>query len=255
MIDAHDLSLRLGATQVLDSVSATFAPGRVTSVLGPNGAGKSTLLACLAGLREPDSGTISLDGEPLARLDRRDRARRIGLLPQAGEVHWDIDVAALVALGRFPHRGRWGESDADRAAVTRAIAATDLGHLLHRSVATLSGGERARALLARVLAGEPDWLLADEPLAHLDPAHQLDTLDRLRAVADGGAGVIVVLHDLGHAARVADDVLLLAGGRIVAAGPADDVLTAPLIAQTYGVDVHIADAPGGRRIIVPLARR
>ena len=252
---ASGLSLRLGTTQVLGGVSATFARDRVTALLGPNGAGKSTLLGCLAGLRVPDSGAVTLDGAPVLGLYPRDRARRIGFLPQTGEVNWDIDVRTLVGLGRFPHRAPWGETDADRDAIARALAATDLTAFADRRVATLSGGERARALLARVLAGEPEWLLADEPLAHLDPGHALDTLDRLRAAAAAGAGVIVVLHDLGHAARVADDVVMLAGGRVVAEGPADSVLTASHIAAAYGIDVHLAELPNGGRVIVPLTRR
>ncbi len=251
---ADGVSLRLGGKLVLESVDAAFAPGRVTALLGPNGAGKSTLLACLAGLRAPDRGGATLDGAPVLDLDRRDRARRIGLLPQASEVAWDIDVRSLVGLGRFAHRGRWGETAADRRAVDAALAATDTTAFAARPVASLSGGERARVLLARVLAGEPRWLLADEPLAHLDPGHALDILDRLRGVADSGAGVIVVLHDLGHAARIADNVVLLDSGRIVAAGPVDAVLTTAQIAATYGIAVHITHGPDGQRLIIPTGR-
>ncbi len=251
---AETLTLALGGATILDSVSATFVPGRVTAVLGPNGAGKSTLLACLAGLRNADSGSVRLGGVARAAVPRRELARRIGFLPQEADVHWDIDVATLVALGRFPHRGRWGDSEVDRAAVARAMSATDCARFAGRIVNTLSGGERARVLLARVLAGEPQWLLADEPLANLDPAHQLDGLDCLRSVARAGAGVVVVLHDLNHAARVADDLLLMRGGRVVAQGPPDAVLTPALIAETYGVATHIGTTPDGQRFIVPTHR-
>ncbi|WP_419815711.1 ABC transporter ATP-binding protein [Glacieibacterium sp.] len=254
MMIAETLSLTLGGALILDTVSASFAPGRVTAVLGPNGAGKSTLLACLAGMREADTGRVLVGGTARADLPRRELARRIGFLPQIGDVHWDIDVETLVELGRFPHRGRWGDSDADRAAVTRAMAATDVTRFAGRTVNTLSGGERARVLLARVLAGEPEWLLADEPLANLDPAHQLDGLDSLRAVAAAGAGVIVVLHDLNQAARVADDVLLMRDGRVIAQGPPDAVLTPELIQRTYGVAAHIGETPGGQRFIIATHR-
>jgi iron complex transport system ATP-binding protein len=169
-------------------------------------------------------------------------------------VHWDIDVATLVGLGRFPHRQRWGSSAADDAAVAAAMAATDVTSLAARRVNTLSGGERGRVLLARVLAGTPDWLLADEPLASLDPAHQLDVLDRLRAIAGAGAGVMVVLHDLNQAARVADHVLLLRSGRVVGFGSAEDVLVPETIAATYGVATEITHASDGRRVIVNLGR-
>lgn len=256
MIDlvADAISLTLGGRHVLDDVSFAFRRGRVTALLGANGAGKSSLLACLAALRRPDSGAARLGGEDVQAIDRRARARAIGLLPQSADVHWDIDVATLVGLGRFAHRGRWGETAADRAAVKAALAATDMTELASRGVERLSGGERGRALLARVLAGEPDWLLADEPLASLDPAHQLDVLARLRGVAAGGRGVVLVLHDLHLAARVADDAVLLKDGRVVASGEADAVLTAPAIAEAYGIDVEIGRTPQGHRYLLPVAR-
>ncbi|WP_375395871.1 ABC transporter ATP-binding protein, partial [uncultured Sphingomonas sp.] len=227
------LGLTLGGARVLDEVSLRFERGRVTALLGANGAGKSSLLACLAALRIPDRGTATLDGIDVVALDRRDRGRRIGLLPQAGDVHWNVDVRTLVGLGRLPHRGRWGETADDQDAIERAMAATDVAGLAMRGVEHLSGGERSRVLLARVLAGEPDWLLADEPLASLDPAHQIDVATMLRSVAAAGRGVVLVVHDLGLAARIADDVGWLKRGRVVAAGPSDDVLTAPLIGQPY----------------------
>ncbi|MEN2786598.1 ABC transporter ATP-binding protein [Sphingomonas qilianensis] len=254
VLAADRIALTLGGNIVLDDVSFAFRPGRVTTLLGANGAGKSSLLACLAALRVPERGAATLDGADVQTLERRARARAIGLLPQAADVHWDIDVATLVGLGRLPHSGRWSTTDADRAAVARALAATDMTALAARGVERLSGGERSRALLARVLAGEPDWLLADEPLASLDPAHQLDVLARLRDVAAQGSGVILVLHDLHLAARVADDVVLLRGGRVVAAGAAADVLTAPLIAEAYGVEVEIGRTPAGHRFILPVGR-
>ncbi|MGN7159268.1 ABC transporter ATP-binding protein [Sphingomonas sp. SAFR-052] len=251
---ADAIALTLCGRRVLDDVSFAFRRGRVTALLGANGAGKSSLLACLAALRRPDSGAARLGGEDVQAIDRRARARAIGLLPQSADVHWDIDVATLVGLGRFAHRGRWGETAADRAAVKAALAATDMTALADRGVERLSGGERGRALLARVLAGEPDWLLADEPLASLDPAHQLDVLARLRGVASGGRGVVLVLHDLHLAARVADDAVLLKDGRIVASGEADAVLTAPAIAEAYGIEVEIGRTPQGHRYILPVAR-
>lgn len=254
VLAAEHICVTLNGNRVLDDVSFTFRNGRVTALLGANGAGKSTLLACLAALRAPESGAAMLDGVDVQAIERRARARSIGLLPQSADVHWDIDVATLVELGRLPHRGRWGLTAADRAAVERALAATAMTALSARGAACLSGGERSRAQLARVLAGEPAWLLADEPLASLDPAHQLDVLARLRSVAMGGRGVILVLHDLHLAARIADDVVLLRSGRVVAAGKREDVLTEALIAEAYGVDVEIGLTPGGQRFILPVTR-
>ncbi len=253
ILETDRLSVRLGETQALEAVTTRFKAGRITAVLGPNGAGKSTLLACLAGLRTPDSGTVLLDGAPLAALDRQRRAQRIGLLPQNGDVHWDIDVETLVGLGRFPHRGRWRGRAADDAAIAAALAATDLAALARRTVNSLSGGERSRALLARVLAGEPDWLLADEPLASLDPAHQLDVLARLRSVAKAGAGVVLVLHDLNQALLAADDVVLLKAGRVVAQGSTATVLSAATLGETYGIEARIVELESGRRIIATSA--
>jgi iron complex transport system ATP-binding protein len=253
-LSAEHVQVSLRGRPVLHDFSAAFQRGRVTALLGPNGGGKSTLLNCLAGLRRPDAGHVRLAGTDVATVDRRERARRIGLLPQSGEVHWDVDVATLVALGRFPHRGRWGESDDDKRAVLRAMAVTDVAQFANRSAKRLSGGERSRVLLARVLAGEPEWLLADEPLASLDPAHQLDVLDQLRRVAAEGAGVIVVLHDLSHALRVADDVVLLRDGRVVAQGPRDEVVGAHQLRETFGIEVHLGQAVEGDRFVVPLRR-
>ncbi|WP_416907402.1 MAG: ABC transporter ATP-binding protein [Polymorphobacter sp.] len=247
---ASSLHLLRGQTRALAGVSLGLAPRQITAILGPNGAGKSTLLACLAGLSTPDSGTVTLKGQPLAALAPRQRARAIGYLPQSADIHWDIDVQTLVTLGRTPWRGRFSGHPDDAAAVARALEQTGLTTLAGRVVNTLSGGERSRALLARVLAGQPGWLLADEPLASLDPAHQADVLALLRKAASAGAGVALVLHDLNQAARIADHVVLMRAGEVVAEGPPDTVLTPPLIAQTYGVAAHIGHLPDGQRFIV-----
>jgi iron complex transport system ATP-binding protein len=246
MLAVEKLHVRLGGAAVLRGISAAFAPGRITAILGPNGAGKSTLLACLAGLRAADAGTVLLDGTALAAMPPLLRARRIGLLPQTAQVHWNIDVATLVGLGRFAHRAGWRPTAADHAAVARAMAQTDVAALAGRSVHTLSGGERGRALLARVLAGEPEWLLADEPLAGLDPAHQIDCLDALRGVAARGAGVVVVLHDLNHAARVADAVLILRAGDVLAAGAPAAVLRCETLAAAFDITADVDIAGSGR---------
>ena len=252
-LSADGIGVTLGGVPVLREVGVAFRPGRVTALLGPNGAGKSTLLGCLAGLRVPDAGAALLDGAPVHLADRRARARQIGLLPQAQDVHWDVDVATLVGLGRLPWRGWGGETGADRAAVARAMTATDVTGFAARGVEHLSGGERSRVLLARVLAGEPDWLLADEPLASLDPAHQLQVGTILRRTAAGGAGVVVVLHDLNAAARIADDVVLLRDGRVVAAGESGAVLTPAPIEAAYGVAVEVGRTGGGLAYILPRA--
>lgn len=223
----------------LQGIDATFEAGKLSVILGPNGAGKSTLLACLAGLLKPDSGTISLGSDDIATMPAMARARRIGLLPQGAETHWAITSQALVALGRIPHmRGR-GTSADDRRAIATAMSATATERFSHRPVTTLSGGERARVLMARVLAGEPQWILADEPLANLDPGYQLDILGLLRRQAQDGKGVVAVLHDLHHAVRFADHILLLHDGKVFAQGSVDDVITADNLARVYGIDANL----------------
>jgi len=254
MLEARSLTLRRAGRTVLAGVDCALMPGRVTAIVGPNGAGKSSLLLALAGLLPPAAGTVTLEGRPLDRLAPAERARDIGLLPQQPELHWDIDVETLVGLGRLPHRGRGPATPADRAAIAAALAATDTSAFAKRPARQLSGGERARVLLARVLAGEPRMLLADEPLANLDPAWQLDMLARLRAVADRGAAVAVVLHDLTHAARIADAALLLKEGRALAAGPADEVLAPRPLSAAFGVVITQAHAPDGSRLLLPTAR-
>lgn len=248
------VSLTLRGRPVLRSVTGALAVGAVTVILGANGAGKSTLLSCLAGLSEPNAGQVLLDGQPLASLSPQHRARLIGLLPQQADINWNVNVRSLVALGRLPHRGRWGLQADDERAIDIALAAADCVHLASRKAQRLSGGEQARVLLARVLAGEPRWILADEPFASLDPAHQLDAAACLRRAADQGAGVAVVLHDLTQAARLADRVIVMKEGQVLAAGPVPDVMTPGVLEAAYGVRVHVGQDDDGAPLIVPVAR-
>ncbi|WP_328831998.1 ABC transporter ATP-binding protein [Thermaurantiacus tibetensis] len=228
----------------LGPLALALVPGRVLAILGPNGAGKSTLLMALAGLVPAAGGAVLLDGRRLAALPPKMRARAVGYLPQGGDVHWNLSARALVMLGRTPHRPPVGPpGPADVAAVDAALAATDALHLAGRPVRALSGGERARVLLARVLAGAPRVLLADEPLQNLDPAHQLATVALLRDAAARGAAVAAVVHDLPLARRLADDALLLVGGRVLAAGPAAEVLAPGPLARAFGIRVSAELVP------------
>jgi iron complex transport system ATP-binding protein len=245
MLAAQDLSLRLGGKAVLDGVSAELEPGRVTAIVGANGAGKSTLLACLAGLRRADTGTVRLGGQDVHALPSKERARRIGVLPQTPEVAWSIDARTLVGLGRIPHHGALGHDTADQQAIVRAMAVADVQSLAHRDVTTLSGGERTRVLIARVLAGEPDWILADEPLTGLDPGHQLDLVTVLRQLAQEGRGVVLTLHDLTVAARAADRILVMAHGRVLADGPPAEALSSSVLSAAYDVEARLFDGAAG----------
>ncbi len=242
ILTASNLTFSHGAKPALSGVYATFAPGKFSVILGPNGAGKSTLLACLAGLHRPDAGETLLGQLPVAKMPAKLRAKAIGLLPQGAETHWAINAEALVALGRYPHSNGLR---AHRAAIDAAMAATTTTAFKGRPVTHLSGGERARVLMARVLAGEPQWILADEPLANLDPGYQIDMLELLRVQADQGKGIIAVLHDLYHAVRFADHVVLLHDGRVFAQGNVASVVTPQNLADVYGIDATLAEDEEG----------
>ena len=246
ILSAANLSVRLGDKTVLDGVGAVFAPGLVTAVVGPNGAGKSTLLDCLAALRKPDAGQVALDGRALRDLPSRERARRIAYLPQNAEIAWAVDGRTFVGLGRTPYVGACGLTAQDRAAVDRALTVAGVQAFADRVVSTLSGGERARVLIARALAGDPQWLLADEPLARLDPGHVLDACDLFRRLADEeGRGVILTLHDLDAALRLADRVIVLAEGRVLADAAPAEALSPAVLKTAYGVEARTLDGLHG----------
>ena len=238
MLAADNLTLRRGGRAVVTGVSAALAPGQITAIVGPNGAGKSSLLLGLAGLLAPAQGSVMLEGQALASLHPRARAQAIGYLPQSPDIAWDVATEALVALGRLPWRDRGA------AAIAAALDALALQDLRHRPVSQLSGGERARVLLARVLAGEPRWILADEPLAALDLAHQLGLIAHLKACAAAGQGVVVVLHDLAIAMNHADRVLVLKDGKLIAQGPPPTALAPDVIAQGWQVNARWIGEPG-----------
>jgi len=246
-LEVEALTVALGHQPVVRGVSLTVAGGCLLGLIGPNGAGKSTLLRALAGLL-PAGGRMVIDGQPLARLSRPARARTIAYLAQERDVHWPVTVRQLVALGRLPRGGAWSGADpaADAAAVAAALRRTGLEALAERPVTRLSGGERARALLARALAVEAPILLADEPIAALDPEHQLQVLGLLRRHAEAGAAVVVVLHDLSAAARFCHQLVLLDQGQVVAAGAPAAVLTPETLARHYRVSAVFAEHQGLR---------
>ena len=249
-LSIRGVDVSLGGAPVLRDVSFELRQGEVTAIVGPNGAGKSTLLEVLAGLRAPDAGTARLADQPLLALKARARALAIGYLPQAPEVAWAVTVRTFVGLGRTAHAGPWGLGAEDRAAVEAAIEMAEIADFAERVVTTLSGGERARAFIARALAGEPSWLLADEPLAGLDPGHALDAVALFKDLAAQGRGVVVTMHDLSLAARTADRVIVVAAGRVIADGPAEACLTPQTLAAAYGVEARLVAGAAGPLIEV-----
>jgi iron complex transport system ATP-binding protein len=250
-IEVSHVSLTLGNVAVLHDVSCTIARGRVTAIIGPNGAGKTSLVRVIAGLVAPGSGNVTIGGKPLSGIDRTDRARSLGYLPQIGLPQWNVTARALISLGRLPHRSAFAApTDQDEAAIVDAMHVTDTTYLADRTIDQMSGGERARIQMARVLAGQPDWILADEPLANLDPPHARDMLHLCRNAAKRGSGVIIVLHQLDAAAEFADDVIIMREGVIIAAGASAAVLTPQHLETAFDMRFDVFTR-ARRRIIVP----
>ena len=252
-LTARDLSVKLAGRAVLKNISLALSPGHLVALVGPNGAGKTTLLRALAGL-VPSDGAIHVGGDALSSLPLRERARRFAYLPQGHIVHWPLPARDIVALGRYPH----GATDParltlrDTEAVLRAMQATDVVEFSDRRVTELSGGERSRVALARVLAVEAPVILADEPTASLDPRHQIDVMKSLRQAADKAALVIVVTHDLGLAARFADTVLVLSDGRLVSLGAPAEALSERVMGEVFRISAYRAEYQR-EAVIVPWA--
>ncbi|NKN34307.1 ABC transporter ATP-binding protein [Marichromatium bheemlicum] len=252
LLRVEGLEVRVGARVLLREVALALEAGELLGVVGPNGSGKSTLVKAIAQLL-PHRGAVWLDGDSLARLSARQRARRLAYLGQDDGVRWPTSVADLVALGRHPWQsGGWGGASAarDREAVERALDAAEVEALRERRLDTLSGGERARARLARALAVEAPLLLADEPIAAADPRHQLRIMELLRAHCTRGAGVVLVLHDLTLASRFCDRLLLLHQGQVLAQGRPEQVLDAAKLRTAYGIEV-LGGSHQGERYLIP----
>ena len=249
LLTLEGLSVALDGREVVSNVSLEIRAGEVVGLVGPNGAGKSSLMRASLGLI-PSRGRSSL-----AELTPEARARAVAFLPQAREIAWPVSVETLVALGRVPWLpARAALRPEDRAAVARALERLDLAGHAARVVTHLSGGEQARALLARALAQETPLLIADEPIAGFDPAHRIATLGLLRALAAEGRGVLLSIHDLGLAARACDRLILMRAGRVVAQGPPASVLTDARLAEVFGVGVFRAETPEGP-VLAPVALR
>ena len=239
------LCVTLDGRVVVREASLRLARGELVALLGANGAGKTTLLRGALGLAPRAGGAVSVGGQDPTGLAPAERARRIAYLPQARPVVWPLRVRDVVALGRFAHGaapGRLGEADA--AAVSRALADCHLDALADRPCTTVSGGELARTHVARAMAAEASFLLADEPTAALDPLHEHQVMRLIRSYADAGRGVLVVMHDAALAARTADRLIWMAGGRLVADGPPASTLTAERLAGVYGIRASVRRIAG-----------
>jgi iron complex transport system ATP-binding protein len=251
VLEACDISVRLGGRVVLENIRLAIHPGTVTGLIGPNGAGKSTLMRALVRILEPDTGSARLGGADVRKLAPRSFAQTVAYVPQEAVCHWPIPGMRIVELGRHPHGGRGEASDA--RAVEAAMQAMEVSHLAERPANALSGGELRRLLLARALATEPRFLLLDEPTSGLDPYHQIHLSELLRRVAGQGCGVLTTLHDLTLAARTCDRLVLLHNGRVAADGTPAEVLSPDNLRKCYDLEAYL-EVVAGVPVLVPRGR-
>jgi iron complex transport system ATP-binding protein len=261
VLRATDLTLKYAQRTVVDGLHAEIPEGKVTMIVGANACGKSTLLRGLSRLLKPAAGVVTLDGKDIHTRSARDVARTLGLLPQHPTAPDGITVRDLVGRGRYPHQGffrSWSAGDLSQhdLAVQRALEATETLELAGRNVDELSGGQRQRVWIAMALAQETDVLLLDEPTTYLDLAHQVEVLDLITDLnRTRGTTVAIVLHDLNLAARYADHVVAMKGGRIVAEGASTDVVTEDLVRDVFGLESRVLPDPvSGTPLIIPLGR-
>jgi iron complex transport system ATP-binding protein len=252
----ENVSLCYGMRAALSGVSLRFAAGAVTGIIGPNGAGKTTLLRAILGLQPLAGGSIRILDKPLAEWPRQELARTVAYLPQGGEAKWPMLAEDVVMLGRLPHRAAFAAPSAsDRLAVREALTRCDTAAFARRRTNELSAGERARVLFARALATGAPILLADEPAAFLDPAHQLRLMELLREEARCGTAVAVTLHDLALAARHCDEIVVLDQGRLAAEGTPTTALSDDALAQVFGIAaLRVKDPADGRDTLVAFRR-
>ncbi|ARN74785.1 ABC transporter ATP-binding protein [Oceanicoccus sagamiensis] len=254
-LQGNNLSLRFNGSDILNNVDITVDAGDFVGLIGPNGAGKTSLLRILANLQQPDSGTIRLDNNNLSSINRKQLAQTLGYLEQGAPAHWPLQVRRLVELGRLPYLSPWGQlSGKDKAIVDNAMAQAEVEHLSERIISTLSGGERLRVLIARMFATEPNIVLADEPIAALDPYHQLHTMELFREHCDRGGSAVVVMHDLNMAARFCDRLVLLNQGEVACEGSVATVLTEDNLASVYGIYAQLDQQSTAGITVIPTGR-
>lgn len=240
LLQIRDASAHSGKTRLFSEISFGLKPGTLSCLIGPNGAGKSSVLRALAGIQPLSSGLIDIEGEPLCNLSSTHRARKIGYLPQTRPLAWPIRVRDVIALGRFAYGANTNRlTSDDEIAIDRAIQACDLGRFVDRRTDTLSGGELSRVHVARVLAGETPVLLADEPLAALDPKHQLRVMSIIRDFTRNGGCALVVLHDMSLSANFADRLIWMKSGRVLKDGSVDETLSPTIIKVVFDVSARV----------------
>lgn len=248
LLQSVRLSFGYGSRQTIQEMTMGFRPGESVAIVGPNGAGKTTFIKCLAGIYSPKAGEVLLDGKPLRGIAPRERARRIGYVPQMSAASFPLTVTETVLLGRKPYV-RWGVGGEHLRVAERILDDLGLSRMSDRYIDELSGGERQKVMLARAMAQEPDILMLDEPIAALDIRHQLSVLEKVRQlVRRDGILSIAILHDLELASRFADRIVLMRDGRLYASGKPEEVLTAAHIREVYGVETLLEPGPYGLKI-------
>lgn len=256
LIDARNIRLQKGTNTVLDNVSLEIESGQIIGLIGPNGAGKTSLLKVLAHVEQSYQGDYLLDGKAIHRYAKKALAKRMAYLAQNAQSHWPLSARKVIELGRLPWQGFARKLSAqDQLLIEQAAAKTDVNHLMDRPINSLSGGEQTRVFLARIFAGQPALIFADEPIAALDPYHQLHVMEILQQHAKAGGTVLVVMHDLNLASRFCDKLVLMNHGKILKYDNAQTLIEDPLLAQTYGIslrtfkdDGHLCVIPGARQI-------
>jgi len=256
VLTVEGLSVNLGGTEILSGVSLAAEQGELVGLVGPNGAGKTTLLRAIQGVIKPTQGSVTVDGQAVGGLSARERGRLIASVPQETGLSFSFTVEQAVAMGRNPHIGRFGTADdTDRTHVQRAIEQTNLAGFVDRPVTELSGGERQRVLLARAFAQNTPLLLLDEPTSNLDINHAIATLDLVRRAVDDSKAAVAAIHDLNLAARYCDRLVLLADGKLRAAGTPESVLTSERLEDAFGIETVVsADETTGSPHVTALSK-
>jgi iron complex transport system ATP-binding protein len=250
-LEAREISVHRGGRSILHQASVSLVPGELRAVVGPNGGGKSTLLRALAGIWPVAGGAVWLDGKPITKYPRKELARRIAYVPQEQRLDFAFTVEQIVAMGRYPHRGRFArETEQDRRAVELSLERCDIAHLRRRAVNTLSGGEHQRVLIARSLAVEPQFILLDEPTANLDVEHSLEILELCRVLARGGQSVVLATHDLNAVARYATGVVLIQAGQLTDCGSDQQILDPRSLEKVFGIRAELLSTTDGQPVYV-----
>ena len=253
MIKADNVQVTISGKDILHSLSMALEQGTITAIIGPNGSGKSTFLKTIAKALTPSMGTICLNGQDLRTLKSQELAKQVAMLYQSSKAPGDITVRDLVEYGRFPYQTFWKSHTAeDGKIVDWAINETAMAELTDRAVVTLSGGEQQRAWIAMALAQQPKTLILDEPTTYLDIAHQLEVMELVKRLnAETGLTVVMVLHDLNHAARYSDFIIVLRQGRVAASGSPAEVITAAMLREVFEVEVDLWYDQENRPIFIP----